>query len=292
MRKRVPIVIVVAIACGSWLISTKGKMKRPGRDATHTRLPAKKRVRDALDRGSELRWVDPSELAPEFRAKLLDVCTADSNVAGLWLVWLSSGDSAPELLPWCLTDAMSARFVISSRERMRLADRVSSSRFRSAFQPPSRFIGDPTCSCFDRNEPAAERNHWSECGRGTSVGDAEALGRPHRSVLAFGGIPAMKLFLLLAVAAVLVGCRMHSMRTADQFAFLEVGMPLSVVTNRVGTPDRSYRGQIRLAYDLADGSEMNIVSDGGETRESWRVTWFGQRRGDKWLWAKPPEVLK
>jgi len=34
--------------------------------------------------------------------------------------------------------------------------------------------------------------------------------------------PAMRLFLLLAVAAVLVGCRTHSQRTVDQFAFLEV----------------------------------------------------------------------
>src|SRR5438067_944721 len=102
----------------------------------------------------------------------------------------------------------------------------------------------------------------------------------------------MRLFLLLAVVAVLVGCRTHSKRTADQFSFLEVGMPLSVVTNRVGTPDRGYRGQIRLRYDLADGSEMVIVSDGGATFESWRVTWFGQSRGNKWLWVKPSEVLK
>ena len=96
----------------------------------------------------------------------------------------------------------------------------------------------------------------------------------------------MKLFFLLAVAFVLVGCRTHSKRTADQFAFLEVGMPLSVVTNRVGAPDRGYRGQIRLRYDLADGSEMVVVSDGGDTFEDWRVWWFGQSRGDKWLWIK------
>src|SRR6266498_2726256 len=50
-------------------------------------------------------------------------------------------------------------------------------------------------------------------------------------LLQFGSIPAMRLFLLLAIAAVLVGCRTQSKRTADQFAFMEVGMPLTVVTN-------------------------------------------------------------
>ena len=33
----------------------------------------------------------------------------------------------------------------------------------------------------------AEQNHLCERGRSTSVGDADALGRPRRSVLAFGG---------------------------------------------------------------------------------------------------------
>jgi len=103
----------------------------------------------------------------------------------------------------------------------------------------------------------------------------------------------MRLFIPFLGAALLVGCRTHSKRTANQFAFLEVGMPLSVVTDRVGKPDRTYWGQIRLGYFLADGSVMDIVSDGGEEgRENWRVTWFGQRRGTNWLWAKPPEVIQ
>jgi len=105
----------------------------------------------------------------------------------------------------------------------------------------------------------------------------------------------MRLFLLLAVAAVLVGCRTYSQRTVDQFTFLEVGMPMTVVSNHVGMPDLPYRGQIRWRYALSDGSEMAIVADGGEpdySFETWRVVWFGQSRGDKWLWVKPPEVLK
>jgi hypothetical protein len=103
---------------------------------------------------------------------------------------------------------------------------------------------------------------------------------------------AMRFLFLLTTPAMLVGCRTNSARTADQFAFLEVGIPLTFVTNRVGMPDLCPRGQIRLQYKLADGSEMVIVSDGGEIREDWRVAWFGQRRGTNWLWAKPPEVLK
>jgi len=35
---------------------------------------------------------------------------------------------------------------------------------------------------------AAERNHWSECGRGATVTDSDARGRPHRSVLSFANL--------------------------------------------------------------------------------------------------------
>jgi len=33
------------------------------------------------------------------------------------------------------------------------------------------------------------KNHWSECGRATSVANSEALGRPHRSLFSFGNKP-------------------------------------------------------------------------------------------------------
>ena len=103
----------------------------------------------------------------------------------------------------------------------------------------------------------------------------------------------MRYVILFGVAAFLaVGCRTHSKRTVDQFEFVEIGMPMTVVSNRIGMPDLPYRGQIRWRYRLADGSEMAIVSDGGETFENWRVTWFGQWRGDKWLWAKPADALE
>ena len=105
----------------------------------------------------------------------------------------------------------------------------------------------------------------------------------------------MKYFILLAAAALLAGCRTQSKRTVDQFAFLEVGMPMTVVSNRVGSPDRYIRGQIRWRYDLADGSQMEIVARAEKAPysfETWRVVWFGQSRGDKWLWVKPPEVLQ
>lgn len=102
----------------------------------------------------------------------------------------------------------------------------------------------------------------------------------------------MRLLQLFAIAGFLVGCRSHIKRTVEQFSFVDVGMPLSLVTNRVGAPDRGYRGQIRLRYDLADGSEMVIVSEGGESFEKWRVWWFGQSRDGEWIWVKPPEILK
>ena len=103
----------------------------------------------------------------------------------------------------------------------------------------------------------------------------------------------MKWFVLVAATVVsVVGCHTRGKRTVDEFAFLEIGMPMTVVSNRVGMPDLPYRGQIRWRYGLADGSEMTVVSEGGDTFESWRVRWFGQTRGDKWLWVTPTEALK
>jgi|GEM_PF-5907255 hypothetical protein len=93
----------------------------------------------------------------------------------------------------------------------------------------------------------------------------------------------MRLILLIAAATVFVGCRTHSKRTVDQFAFLEIGTPMTVVSNRVGMPDLPYRGQIRWRYSLADGSEMVIIAESEKepyTFETWRVVFFGQWRGD------------
>ena len=105
----------------------------------------------------------------------------------------------------------------------------------------------------------------------------------------------MRLFSLVVVLVFVVGCRTRPNRTVDQFAFLEVGMPMTVVSNRVGLPDLPYRGQIRWRYGLADGSEMAIAAKAERepcTFETWRVIWFGRQRGDKWLWVKPAESLK
>jgi DNA-directed RNA polymerase subunit RPC12/RpoP len=35
---------------------------------------------------------------------------------------------------------------------------------------------------------SAEQDHWSKCGRATPVPNSDTLGRPHRSVPAFGGM--------------------------------------------------------------------------------------------------------
>ncbi len=105
----------------------------------------------------------------------------------------------------------------------------------------------------------------------------------------------MKLILLFVIGALLVGCRTRSTRTAEQFSFLEVGMPMTVVSNRVGMPDLPHRGQIRWRYSLADGSEIAVVAKAERepyTFETWRVVWFGQSRDGKWMWRQPPEILK
>jgi hypothetical protein len=98
----------------------------------------------------------------------------------------------------------------------------------------------------------------------------------------------MKLFILFIVGVTLAGCKPHAKRTADQFKFLELWMSVNDITNRVGQPDRGYRGQYRLRYDLADGTEMVIAAH--EVREyapdTLRVYWFGQSRDGNWLWLK------
>src|SRR5262245_25124178 len=41
------------------------------------------------------------------------------------------------------------------------------------------------------DDTVAQQNHWSERGRAASVANADALGRPRRSVLSFGKSRAM-----------------------------------------------------------------------------------------------------
>jgi len=103
----------------------------------------------------------------------------------------------------------------------------------------------------------------------------------------------MKYFILLFAMFSFVGCRPHSKRTVDQFAFLELGMPIDVVTNRVGQPDRVYRGYCRIGYYLSDGSELSVAfhhkaeySPDLSSPDFWRVWWFGQWRGTNLIWLK------
>ena len=57
----------------------------------------------------------------------------------------------------------------------------------------------------DRN--SAEQDHWSERGRVTSVGNADALDRPRRSILALGPhhVSAMKRYMV--IETFLPGCK-------------------------------------------------------------------------------------
>ena len=98
----------------------------------------------------------------------------------------------------------------------------------------------------------------------------------------------MKLLISFIVGVALVGCKPHSKRTVDQCKFLELWMSVNDITNRVGQPDRGYRGQYRLRYDLADGTEMVIAAHYVEeyAPDAQRVYWFGQSRDGNWLWTK------
>ncbi len=57
----------------------------------------------------------------------------------------------------------------------------------------------------------AQQNHWSEYGRSTPLANTDALGRPHRSVLAFGCCESllMKMAYLIAltVSFLVLGCK-------------------------------------------------------------------------------------
>jgi hypothetical protein len=59
---------------------------------------------------------------------------------------------------------------------------------------------------------------------------------------------------------VLTGCQRPVGRTVEQFQFLQPGMAITQVVNRVGEPDLEVGyGQINWIYKLADGSQLNIV---------------------------------
>ena len=104
---------------------------------------------------------------------------------------------------------------------------------------------------------------------------------------------AINLFVLfiVTVGLGLAGCKPHAKQSVNQFKFVDLWMSINDITNRVGQPDRGYRGQYRLRYDLEDGTEMVIAAH--EVREyapdNLRVYWFGQSRNENWLWLKQTE---
>ena|ERR1041385_1555509 len=80
---------------------------------------------------------------------------------------------------------------------------------------------------------------------------------------------------ILAITA-LVACERHyvSTRTTNDFQFLEIGMKMHDVTNRLGIYDRiSGRGIPHFEYDLNDGSEIRIIPQarGLESITNWGV---------------------
>jgi hypothetical protein len=102
----------------------------------------------------------------------------------------------------------------------------------------------------------------------------------------------MKSWLILGAAAVLAGCQRPAGRTLEQFQFLQPGMAITQVVNRVGEPDLEVGyGQVNWIYKLADGSQLNIVPQFNDytNRVTWRIAYFSQYRGTNLLWTKPPD---
>ncbi len=104
--------------------------------------------------------------------------------------------------------------------------------------------------------------------------------------------PAMKSWLILGAAATLAGCQRPAGRSAEQFQFLQPGMAINEVVNRVGEPDMEVGyGQVSWIYKLVDGSELIIDPRFSDytNRSTWSVAYFSQYRGTNLLWAKPAD---
>ena len=102
----------------------------------------------------------------------------------------------------------------------------------------------------------------------------------------------MKSWLIIGVAALLAGCQRPAGRTVEQFQFLQPGMAITEVVNRVGQPDMEVGyGQVSWIYKLADGSQLNIVPQFSDytNRATWRVAYVSQYRGTNLLWVKPAD---
>ena len=103
---------------------------------------------------------------------------------------------------------------------------------------------------------------------------------------------AMKSLLILGAAGVLAGCQRPVGRTVEKFQFLQPGMAIAEVVNRVGRPDMEVGyGQVSWIYKLADGSQLSIVPQFSDytNRATWRVAYFCQYRGANLLWVKPAD---
>ena len=85
----------------SWLPRFLGWAKRRGLE-TSFGTAGHERLRDVRD--LRLREVEPADLSVDFQAKLKGVCAVDSNIVGVWVTWMSSGDAPPELLAVLLLD--------------------------------------------------------------------------------------------------------------------------------------------------------------------------------------------
>ena len=73
-----------------WLRSILG-WSRPSPPAAEKQLPPTESLGDAIKLCGTLREVEESDFSLEFASRLREVCRGDSNVAGVWLLWMSDG---------------------------------------------------------------------------------------------------------------------------------------------------------------------------------------------------------
>ena len=122
-----------------------------------------------------------------------------------------------------------------------------------------------------RRDSTAEQNHWSEGGRATPVGNAGALGRPHRSVLPFGGTSHTMKRSLTVAAAGMLWCAAEPEAIAQTPAGLDIQVYAGLtITGAVGT--------VYWVECVADLAQSNNPS-------AWRCLEFLQLPASPCLWA-------
>ena len=110
-------------------------------------LPSSETFGEAFVRGRRLRLLEPIDLSSEFQAKLVRLCKADPNVAGVWLMWLASADAALEIV---------ATLILDRTDELAMRDFI---RRANALGGPSFVVAIP--DSVPKREPFYQRSGWA-----------------------------------------------------------------------------------------------------------------------------------